>query len=96
MEALELLQRIAVAVEKLAGGQQAPKRVTKDEERAALAVVAVAKGCNTFKEIAEEIGVHPSTVSRNPAIRRAVEMSVTDRRFGDAETEDFRYGDFDE
>ncbi|GAB5444841.1 MAG: hypothetical protein Fues2KO_51900 [Fuerstiella sp.] len=91
MEALRLLERIAVAVEALAGVQEEPKkRLTTDEERGALAIVAVAKGATTLTEVARELGISRSTASRNPAVRRALETTIRDRRGGEAE-EDYQW-----
>ena len=68
----------------------APKR--NEDERVALAVVAIARGASSYQEIANQLGVSRGTVSKNPGIRRAMEASVRDRRPADnREAEDFRW-----
>ncbi len=68
------------------------RRMTKDDERAALAVVAVAKGANSFAAISRELDVSETTVRRNPGIRRALQSATRDRRADDDdEAEDFRW-----
>ena len=89
-EALELLRRMATALDKIAGTEKPVKRITKNEERAALAVVAVAKGASSFAEIARELDISRTTASRNPGIRRALETVVKDRSGGMAE-EDYQW-----
>jgi predicted transcriptional regulator len=83
-ESLELLRRITIAVEKLANIERPKKRINIDDERAALAVVAIAKGAQSFAEIARELGISRATASRNPGIRRALDSVVVDRRAGEA------------
>lgn len=64
----------------------------KGDERVALAVVEIARGASTYQEIADKLGVSRGTVSKNPAIRRAMEASVIDRRPADKEAaEEFRF-----
>jgi len=63
-----------------------------DDERVALAVVAIARGASSYTEIANQLGVSRGTVSKNPGIRRAMESSVRDRGPADnREAEDFRW-----
>lgn len=74
---------------------QTPKRSTepkaKDDQRIALAVVAIARGASSFQEIADELGVSRCTVSRNPGIRRAMEAAVRDRSVCSDAAEEFRF-----
>ena len=65
------------------------RELTRKEEQAALAVVAVAKGASSFAEIARQLNIHPSTAQRNPGIRRALRAAVRDRRGNKDETDDF-------
>jgi hypothetical protein len=75
--------------------QQTPKRSTdpkaKDDQRIALAVVAIARGASSFQEIADELGVSRCTVSRNPGIRRAMEAAVRDRSVCRESADEFRF-----
>ena len=64
----------------------------KEDQRVALAVIAIARGASSYQEIADELGVSRCTVSRNPGIRRAMEAAVRDRRPVDRESaDDFRF-----
>jgi len=77
---VRLLKRIVRNME----SQDTPKRSSdpkqKEDQRVALAVVAIARGASSYQEIADELGVSRCTVSRNPGIRRAMEASIRDRR----------------
>jgi len=87
---LPVLERIAVALERMSNisaTKPQPRKDSVDDERAALAVVAVARGATSFSEIADALGISRTTASRNPGIRRALESSVRDRRGGEAEEE---------
>jgi CRP-like cAMP-binding protein len=74
---------------------QTPKQATdpkaKEDQRIALAVVAIARGASTYQEIADELGVTRCTVSRNPGIRRAMEAAVRDRRVCSEAAEEFKF-----
>ncbi len=74
---------------------QTPKRSAdpkaKDDQRIALAVVAIARGASSFQEIADELGVSRCTVSRNPGIRRAMEAAVRDRSVCSEAAEEFKF-----
>ena len=92
---IELLQKIS---RQLADNQQTPNRPNssanthaKKDHRLALAVVAIARGASTYQEIADELGVSRGTVSKNPAIRRAMEASVRDRSVCSEAAEDFKF-----
>ena len=77
---IRLLKRIVRNME----DNDSPKRSSdpkqKEDQRVALAVVAIARGASSYQEIADELGVSRCTVSRNPGIRRAMEASIRDRR----------------
>jgi len=63
------------------------KRVMKHN-----AQVEIARGASTYQEIANKLGVSRATVSKNPAIRRAMEASIRDRRPADKEAaEEFKF-----
>ena len=74
---------------------QTPKRSAdpkaKDDQRIALAVVAIARGASSYQEIADELGVTRCTVSRNPGIRRAMEAAVRDRSVCSDAAEEFKF-----
>lgn len=89
---VRLLKRIVRNME----SHDTPKRSSdprqRDDERVALAVVAIARGASTYQEIADELGVSRGTVSKNPGIRRAMEASIRDRRPGSKEAaEEYRW-----
>jgi DNA invertase Pin-like site-specific DNA recombinase len=91
-EIIGLLRRIVVHIEGRDAGKRpsAPRR--DEDERVALAVVAIARGASSYQEIANQLGVSRGTVSRNPGIRRAMEASIRDRRPADnREAEDYRW-----
>ncbi len=77
---IRLLKRIVRNME----DKDTPKRLSdpkaKEDQRVALAVVAIARGASSYQEIADELGVSRCTVSRNPGIRRAMEAAIRDRR----------------
>jgi CRP-like cAMP-binding protein len=82
--------RIATAME--CGQKTKSPAKSSEDQRVALAVVAIARGASSFQEIADELGVSRCTVSRNPGIRRAMEAAVRDRRPVDREAaEEFRF-----
>ena len=57
-----------------------------------MAVVEIARGASTYQEIANTLGVSRATISKDPAIRRAMEASVRDRRPADREAaEEFKF-----
>ena len=91
LDQLDHLQSIASGVENLETVKQPSRRVTKDEERAALAVVAVAKGANSFAAVAAELGVSETTARRNQGIRRALQSATADRTVDRREAEDFEW-----
>ena len=89
-EALSLLNRMTVALEKMANIKNEPRsRIPPDDERAALAVVAIARGANSFAAIARELGISESTAKRNDGIRGALNMAVADRSTDQRVAEDF-------
>lgn len=91
-EIIGLLQRIVTHIEGGNDGKRHQKPRRNEDERVALAVVAIARGASSYQEIADQLGVSRGTVSRNPGIRRAMEASVRDRRPADnREAEDFRW-----
>ncbi len=82
--------RIANAME--CGRKRNRKEKPTEDQRVALAVVAIARGASTYQEIADELGVSRGTVSKNPGIRRAMESAVRDRRPESKEAaEDYRW-----
>ena len=93
---IRLLQKIS---RQLADNQQTPNTgkcsattQEKKDHRVALSVVSIARGASTYQAIADELGVTRGTVSKNPAIRRAMEASIRDRRPADKEAaEDFKF-----
>ena len=91
-EVIRLLTKISGQLEELVTEKRPKQTRRSDDERVALAVVAIAKGASTFQEIADQLGVSRGTVSKNPGIRRAMESSIRDRRPLDKEAaEDFRW-----
>lgn len=91
-EVIRLLTKISGQLEDLVTEKRPKQARRSDDERVALAVVAIAKGASTFQEIADQLGVSRGTVSKNPGIRRAMESSIRDRRPLDKEAaEDFRW-----
>ncbi len=91
-EVIRLLTKISDTLDTLVAEKQPKKSRRSDDERAALAVVAIAKGASTYQEIADQLGVSRGTVSKNPGIRRAMEASIRDRRpISQEAAEDFRW-----
>jgi len=91
-EIIGLLRRIVVHIEGQDAGKRSHSPRRNEDERVALAVVAIARGASSYQEIADQLGVSRGTVSRNPGIRRAMEASVRDRRPADnREAEDYRW-----
>jgi len=94
-EAQQIIKLLKRIVRNMEGGPSRKRSVepkAKDDERIALAVIAIARGASSYQEIADELGVSRCTVSRNPGIRRAMEASVRDRRPADRESaDDFRF-----
>jgi DNA invertase Pin-like site-specific DNA recombinase len=91
-EIIGLLRRIVEHIEGQDGAKRSPSPRRNEDERVALAVVAIARGASSYQEIADQLGVSRGTVSRNPGIRRAMEASVRDRRPADnREAEDYRW-----
>lgn len=80
------IDRIANALESLAAAKGGDP---EDEKRFELAAVAIKNGATSFAAIARELGIHPSTASRSPGIRRAKKMAIVDRSVGKEESEDF-------
>lgn len=78
-EVIRLLTQIAQTLERVVPPKK-PKNTAKcDDERVALAVVAISRGASTFEEVAKAIGVSRSTASRNPGIQRAMKAAIRDR-----------------
>lgn len=78
-EIIQLLTRIATALEQIAPAKKRRDGKAMNDERVAAAVIAISRGANTFQEVAKAIGVSRSTVSRNHGIRRAMETALRDR-----------------
>ena len=89
-ELLTTLTRIADALESIAAAP-AKKQRTTQQERAALAFVAIQNGARNFTEVGRELGISRATAARNPGIRRALETLVTDRRVSKAEGDDLQW-----
>lgn len=77
---IRLLKRIVRTMEDKDTPKSSSDPKQKEDQRVALAVVAIARGASSYQEIADELGVSRCTVSRNPGIRRAMEASIRDRR----------------
>ena len=77
---IRLLKRIVRNMESEDTSKRSSDPKQKEDQRVALAVVAIARGASSYQEIADELGVSRCTVSRNPGIRRAMEASIRDRR----------------
>lgn len=77
---VRLLKRIVRNMEEKNTPKRSSDPKAKEDQRVALAVVAIARGASSYQEIADELGVSRCTVSRNPGIRRAMEAAVRDRR----------------
>lgn len=94
-EAQQIIKLLKRIVRNMEGGPSRKRSVepkAKEDQRVALAVVAIARGASSYQEIADELGVSRCTVSRNPGIRRAMEAAVRDRRPVDREAaDDFRF-----
>jgi hypothetical protein len=104
---LELLRKISTRQDitnallkkisrQLAENQKTPRgpnasTEAKKDHRVAVAVVAIARGASTYQAIADELGVSRATVSKNPAIRRAMEASVRDRSVCSDAAEEFKF-----
>jgi CRP-like cAMP-binding protein len=92
-----LLKRLVRNTDRIANAMECGRKTSKpakpsEDQRVALAVVAIARGASTFQEIADELGVSRGTVSKNPGIRRAMESAVRDRRPESREAaEDYRW-----
>lgn len=87
-----LLERILSELEQVNAQKRSPKSKHTDDERAALAVVAIAKGASNLTEVASELRISRATAGRNPGVRRALETMVRDRKAVDSESaEDFRW-----
>lgn len=86
-------QAMAEALSRLSGPAQNERKITAEDERTALAVVAIAKGADSYAAVARELGIHKSTAARNPGIRRAMESAIKDRRVDSREADDFRFND---
>lgn len=77
---IRLLKTIVRLMKDQNGEKRSKEPRQKEDQRVALAVVAIARGASSYQEIADELGVSRCTVSRNPGIRRAMEAAVRDRR----------------
>jgi len=80
-----LLKRLVRNTDRIASAMECTRNTNRsakpsEDQRVALAVVAIARGASTYQEIADELGVSRGTVSKNPGIRRAMESAVRDRR----------------
>ena len=90
-EIILLLREIVALLKGRDTGQQTAARKHTQDERVAMAVVAIARGASSYQEIADQLGVSRGTVSRNLGIRRAMDASIRDRRPADREAaEEFR------
>ena len=87
-----LLEKIVRRLDEPRMPKEPSEQKVKGDERVALAVVEIARGASSYQEIADKLGVSRGTVSKNPAIRRAMEASVRDRRPVDKEAaEEFKF-----
>jgi len=92
-----LLKRLVRNTDRIANAMECGRNANRsakpsEDQRVALAVVAIARGASTYQEIADELGVSRGTVSKNPGIRRAMESAVRDRRPESKEAaEDYRW-----
>lgn len=91
-----LLKRIARNTERIAEAMECGRKTKRpakpsEDQRVALAVVAIARGASSFQEIADELGVSRCTISRNEGIRRAMDAAVRDRSVCRESAEEFRY-----
>ena len=77
---IRLLKRIVRNMEDKDTRKKSSDPKQKEDQRVALAVVAIARGASSYQEIADELGVSRCTVSRIPGIRRAMEASIRDPR----------------
>ena len=84
-------QQMAEALNRMTGPPSQDRKISTEDERTALAVVAVAQGASSFADIARELKIPPSTAQRSPGIRRALEATVRDRRINKSEAEDFQW-----
>jgi DNA-binding MarR family transcriptional regulator len=90
-EIILLLREIVSLLKSRDSASRTAKQKHSQDERVALAVVAIARGASSYQEIADQLGVSRGTVSRNLGIRRAMESSIRDRRPADREAvEEFR------
>ena len=93
-EAQQIIKLLKRIVRNMEGGSSRTRSVepkAKEDQRVALAVIAIARGASSFQEIADELGVSRCTVSRNPGIRRAMEAAVRDRSVSRESADDFRF-----
>lgn len=98
-EFLVLLKRLVRNTDRIANAIESGQKTKRscdpqqrEDERVALAVVAIARGASSYQEIANQLGVSRGTVSKNPGIRRAMETAVRDRRPDSIEAaEDYRW-----
>jgi O6-methylguanine-DNA--protein-cysteine methyltransferase len=94
---ISLLKRLVRNTDRIANAMECGRNTNRsakasENQRVALAVVAIARGASTYQEIADELGVSRGTVSKNPGIRRAMESAVRDRRPESKEAaEDYRW-----
>jgi hypothetical protein len=86
-----LLRKIVRRLETPRTPKQSSTPKAKDDQRIALAVVAIARGASSYQEIADELGVSRCTVSRNPGIRRAMQAAVRDRSVCSEAAEEFKF-----
>ena len=93
-EAQQIIKLLKRIVRNMEGGPSRKRSVepkAKEDQRVALAVIAIARGASSYQEIADELGVSRCTVSRNPGIRRAMEANVRDRSVSRESADDFRF-----
>lgn len=93
-EAQQIIKLLKRIVRNMEGGLSRKRSVepkAKEDQRVALAVIAIARGASSYQEIADELGVSRCTVSRNPGIRRAMEAAVRDRSVSRESADDFRF-----
>ena len=88
---IKLLKRIVRNMEGGPSRKRLAEPKAKEDQRVAMAVIAIARGASSFQEIADELGVSRCTVSRNPGIRRAMEAAVRDRSVCRESADDFSF-----
>ena len=78
---IELLDRIATAVEKIAEANTSPRRrqAEVDAERLGLAALAIGEGCGSISELARRLKISRQSVYASDSIMRLWRASRVDR-----------------